>query len=359
MIDLQKVFRDKKILLTGHTGFKGSWMLAFFSLMGAKVKGYALETKEDSLYQSIGGDQLCDSVIADIRDQEKIKSCILEYQPDYIFHLAAQPLVLDAYRNPIYTHEVNIMGTAYILDALRELMHPTKLIVVTTDKVYENREWVYPYREVDPLGGYDPYSASKAGAELVTASYRNSYFHPSEYQSHQKSVTTARAGNVIGGGDWSDNRIIPDTVRALLAQEPLVLRNPNAVRPWQHVLEALHGYLLLAARLANEPASELLNAAWNFGPLYDENVTVREMAEHAIKVWGIQQSIKIDASEIYHEAGLLKLDSTKAHTYLKWHPRWTALESVQQTINWYKAVCLEQRSAFEVTIDQAKQYFNL
>jgi CDP-glucose 4,6-dehydratase len=250
-------FRGKKVFLTGHTGFKGSWMLALLKQLGAVTTGYALapDTNELALYNVIRGDEACNSIIADIRDKAVLNASIIQAQPDIIFHFAAQPLVRYSYTNPIETFEVNTLGTANVLDAIKLLDKKCSVVIITTDKVYENKEWDYPYRETDRLGGYDPYSASKAAAEIVVDSYRNSFFNTAHFNTHQKSVATARAGNVIGGGDFSADRIIPDIIRALQNNKVINIRNPNAVRPWQHVLEPIAGYLLLAKKLYEDPAA--------------------------------------------------------------------------------------------------------
>ena len=285
MVQFEKVYRDKKVFLTGHTGFKGSWLLVWLHSLGAKVKGYALapENSED-LYNQINGDGLCESVIADIRDKDRLKEEIISFQPDFIFHLAAQPLVRLSYELPVYTFEVNTLGTAYVLDALRYVEKACNVIIITTDKVYENKEWHYPYRENDRLGGYDPYSASKATAELVVGSFQNSFFNKKEYARHKKSISSARAGNVIGGGDWAKDRIIPDIVRALQQNKNIEVRNPYAVRPWQHVIEPLSGYLLLGQKLVEDPIKYA--EAWNFGPVQDDTFTVQDLVKEAISVWG-------------------------------------------------------------------------
>lgn len=353
---LQQFYSGKKVLLTGHTGFKGSWMLSLLHYLGAKVVGYALEPLEPSLFKDIKGETLCQSHIADIRDKAALLELVHRFQPDIIFHMAAQPLVLDAYERPGYTFEVNAMGTVHVLEALQTLKGPCSLINITTDKVYDNKEWIYPYRENDPLGGHDPYSASKACSELISASFRNSFFHPSQYSVHQKSIATVRAGNVIGGGDWAKNRIIPDIVRAISQEEEVVLRNPNAVRPWQHVLEAVYGYLLLAYRMDTQPKA--LAQAFNFGPLYDEAVSVETLVQLAIKAWGQGHYSIEQSSSNPHEAKLLRLDCSKAVEELQWKPRWNATEAIQQTMQWYKAVVTDQQSALEVTIKQLKAYLS-
>lgn len=351
---LKKYYNKKKIFLTGHTGFKGTWMLALLQNLGATVKGYALEALKPSLYQDINGDNCCDSVIADIRDKEQLSKAIQNFQPDIIFHMAAQPLVLDSYKQPVYTFEVNAIGTANLLEAAKLIQGKCAIVNITTDKVYENREWLYPYRETDHLGGYDPYSASKACAEIVTASYRSSFFNINDYAQHQTAIATVRAGNVIGGGDFAQNRIIPDIVRAISKGEFVSLRNPKAVRPWQHVLDALYGYLLLGIQLDNNPSD--FAAAFNFGPLYDEAITVEHLVQEAIKAWG-KGGYTIEQQKTQaHEAKLLRLDCSKAVNMLNWQPKWNATEAIHQTIEWYKLVVGKENAALKTTQMQITEY---
>ncbi len=332
---LPSYYKGKKVFLTGHTGFKGSWLLSWLHLLGAEVKGYALAPQtEMDLYYTIEGDSLCDSVIANILDANRLKDELLSFEPDFVFHLAAQPLVRLSYEIPSETFTVNSIGTAYLLDAVRLLKKQCTVVLITTDKVYENKEWHYPYRENDRLGGYDPYSASKACAELVISSYRNSFFNPDEYNTHQKSIASARAGNVIGGGDWAKDRIIPDIVRALNNQEPVTVRNPAAVRPWQHVLEPLGGYLHLGTKMVDNPLQ--FADAWNFGPLPADNLMVEELVSITLKYWGEGTYIKPSLVGQPHEAGLLKLDISKVINELDWKPKYDAHTSIKITLEWYR-----------------------
>lgn len=334
-IDLASVYKGKKVFVTGHTGFKGSWLITWLYLLGANVKGYALAPENgNDLYNTIQGDELCESVIADIRDKKRLAEEILNFEPDFIFHLAAQPLVRLSYELPAYTFEVNAQGTAHVLDALRLLAKSCVAVMITTDKVYENLETGHYYKETDRLGGYDPYSASKACAELVIDSYRNSFFNRDSYQKHGKSVSSARAGNVIGGGDWAKDRIIPDIVRALQAKEPIIVRSPLSVRPWQHVLEPLNGYLILAASQEKEP--QKFASAYNFGPDQSDNFTVEEVTKKAIDIWGNGTYKKEESSSNVHEAGLLKLDISKVKNELEWKPRYNASDAIAMTVSWYK-----------------------
>ena len=332
---IKDTYKDKTIFLTGHTGFKGSWLIFWLHQLGAKVVGYALEPKTTpSLYQAIFGDTLCKSIIGDIRDAAKLHQAMLDCRPDFVFHLAAQPLVRESYNIPAETFDVNAIGTANVLDGIRLLKNPCAGVMITTDKVYENNETGQAYKESDRLGGYDPYSASKACAEIVIDSYRKSFFNPKDYHKHQKAIASARAGNVIGGGDWAADRLIPDIVRALSENKTIQIRNPQAVRPWQHVLEPLHGYLTLGALMVQDPVKYA--DSFNFGPRSEDTLTVKEMAEMALKIWG-NGNIELPVLENQpHEAGLLSLDISKAAEKLNWKPKWDAKQALEYTLEWYK-----------------------
>lgn len=355
--DFRLTYANKKVFLTGHTGFKGSWLLYWLELLGAKVKGYSLAPEPDGFYQLIQGDSRCQSVVADIRDAARLQRELLAFQPDFIFHLAAQPLVRLSYEIPTETFEVNALGTAYLLNAVRQLFNPCVVVLITTDKVYENKEWHYPYRESDRLGGYDPYSASKAMAELVISSYRNSYFNPSNYATHQKTIASARAGNVIGGGDFAKDRIIPDIVRALQAGVAITVRNPDAVRPWQHVLEPLGGYLLLGDTLAKNPTTT--DAAWNFGPYMADCLTVRELVEASITAWESGTYYVPERGGQPHEAGLLKLDISKAQSQLGWQPYYNSRQAIQLTIDWFKQAMVAPDRVADFTKSQIEAYMQV
>ncbi|MGK2864585.1 MAG: CDP-glucose 4,6-dehydratase [Chitinophagaceae bacterium] len=331
---LQSFYEGKKVFVTGHTGFKGTWLTAILNKLGAQVKGYALQPEDSKPFNDLFKPFAFDSVIADIRDRKRLNAEIQLFQPDYIFHLAAQPLVLRAYEIPAETFEVNVVGTSYLLEALFNLNKKCTVVVVTTDKVYENKEQDVLYNETDRLGGHDPYSASKACTEIVVESFRSSFFNPDEFNFHQKAITSARAGNVIGGGDWSKNRIIPDTARALLTNQPILVRNPDSVRPWQHVLEPLCGYLLLAGQLYQQPIN--YSKPFNFGPYPKDHLTVRELVELAIEVWGEGRIEVGDSANSVHEANLLQLDITRVLSELKWQPKLNAREAIQWTMEWYK-----------------------
>ena len=353
---ISETLRNKKVFVTGHTGFKGSWLLAILKRFGANVKGYALAPENDfDLYTILNaGEELCESVIHDIRDKGRLQKEILDFVPDFIFHLAAQPLVRTSYEDPIETFEVNVMGTAYVLECARSLSNKCTVVIVTTDKVYHNNETVRPYKESDPLGGYDPYSASKAAAEIVTSSYSKSFFNPTHYEKHYKAVATARAGNVIGGGDWAKDRVVPDLIRALESGNELTIRNPDAVRPWQHVLEPLFGYLVLACRLHHDAAA--FSGGWNFGPAENDAFTVRELAERAIKNWGSGEYSIHKTENQPHEAGLLTLDISKAVLQLGWKPKLDAAQSIEWALDWYKQPG-ENRKQY--TFFQIDQYISL
>lgn len=352
---LQQTYQGKKVFLTGHTGFKGAWMLKTLSLLGAEVKGYALAPQtEDDLYHLIAGDTLCTSVIADLRDQKRLEEALLSFQPDFVFHLAAQPLVRLSYEIPSETFMVNAIGTAHVLDAVRLLEKKCEVVLITTDKVYHNNEWVYPYRENDRLGGYDPYSASKACTELVIDSYRNSFFNTNTYTTHQKAIAVARAGNVIGGGDWSQDRLIPDIAKAFALEKPVVIRNPQSVRPWQHVLEPVIGYLLLGAHLAVAPVQ--FSQAYNFGPHLSDALPVEEMLKLAIMSWGKGEYVVEQVVGQPHEAGLLKLDISKAINELKWQPKMNAQQAVSMTMDWYSKFNSAKEEILNLTEKQIKTF---
>lgn len=355
---LKQVYSGKKVFLTGHTGFKGSWMLKLLNMIGAEVVGYALQPKtENDLFNLINGNDLCKSVIGDLRDRVLLKNEIQSFEPDFIFHLAAQPLVRLSYEIPSETFEVNAIGTANLLDGVRSLSKPCTVVLITTDKVYHNNEWIYPYREGDRLGGHDPYSASKACTELVIDSYKNSFFNEKEYQYHGKALAIARAGNVIGGGDWSADRLIPDIAKALASDIPVVVRNPDSVRPWQHVLEPVVAYLLLGTKLAEDPKK--FGGAYNFGPYTADALPVIEMLKLAIDCWknGSYQIQNLEGQP--HEAGLLKLDISKAIAELGWKPKMNASEAVEKTMGWYKTFAMNPGLIVDYTSLQILDFLNL
>ncbi len=345
-------YKGKRVFVTGHTGFKGSWLIAWLHLLGAQVKGYALAPEhKDGIYNCIVGDTLCDSIIGDIRNEAQLTEEIIAFQPDFIFHLAAQPLVRLSYSKPTETFEVNVIGTANLLNALRNLKSACTTVVITTDKVYENKEWSHPYREADKLGGYDPYSASKACTELVVDSFRNSFFNITESGLHRKGIAAARAGNVIGGGDWSLDRLVPDIIKNLKAGKPVEVRSPNAIRPWQFVLEPLLGYLELGLCLSEN--IDKFSEAYNFGPYPHDFLSVGTVVDRAVKCWGSGEVHYQENTNQLHEAGILKLDISKAIDQLKWLPRLNSGEAIEWTIDWYKQEIANQQ---EFTFQQIKKY---
>lgn len=336
-------WRGKRVLLTGHTGFKGAWMALWLSRLGAQVTGVSLPPEtEPNLFSLARIHTITDSHFCDIRDVASIAGLIKKAQPEIVFHLAAQALVHASYRDPLTTFSTNVQGTANVLDALRPLDSVRSVVVITTDKVYKNLEQSYPYRETDALGGHDPYSASKAAAEIVIASYRDSYLNAKGI-----AVASARAGNVIGGGDWSADRLIPDAIRAWSLDRPLQIRRPQAIRPWQHVLEPLSGYLQLAEQLWLKPE---LAGAYNFGPQTHEAATVGEVVQLAQTAYGKGDVIWGDGTEGPHEAGWLALEIAKARTALGIKPNWTLAETVQRTIDWYRQ---QQEGADALTMCEA------
>jgi len=304
----------------------------------------------------INGEAICTSVIADLRDKKRLEDELVSFQPDFVFHLAAQPLVRLSYEIPAETFEVNVIGTVHVLDAVRLLDKKCSVVIITTDKVYHNNEWIYPYRENDRLGGYDPYSASKACAELVIDSYRNSFFNSKNYGIHQKAIAVARAGNVIGGGDWSQDRLIPDIAKAFAIEKPVVIRNPQSIRPWQHVLEPVIGYLLLGSNLAINPFQ--FSQAYNFGPQLSDALPVVEMLKLAITSWGKGEYIVEQIDGQPHEAGLLKLDISKVINDLNWQPKMNAKQAVSMTMDWYSEFTKNKQNIAEFTSSQIKKFFD-
>lgn len=333
-------WRGKRVFLTGHTGFKGGWLALWLAARGAIVRGYALDPcTEPNFFTCARLGTMIEDMRGDIRDAKSIETALHDFAPEAVFHLAAQPLVRASYADPIGTYETNVIGTARVLDAVRRTPAVRAVVVVTTDKCYENREWLWGYRETDPLGGYDPYSSSKACTEIVSAAYRQSYFHPSRIAEHGCAIATARAGNVIGGGDWSGDRLIPDLVRGFAAGESVLIRSPHAIRPWQHVLEPVAGYMLLAEKLlASDPAEAARYAtAFNFGPSDDDARPVQWIVERMTQLWGGNASWILDSNPHPHEAGYLKLDASRARAELGWRPRLDLGTALGWLIDWYKA----------------------
>ncbi len=326
----RKFWNGKKVFLTGNTGFKGSWLTVWLLEMGAKVVGYSNEVPTNpSIFEAANLKEKIHYIEADINDFQTLNSSIIEAKPDVVFHLAAQPLVRLSYKTPIETYETNVIGTIKVLEAIRSVQTVRSAVMITTDKCYENREWEFGYREIDPMGGYDPYSSSKGAAELAISSYRKSFFQDSDTK-----ISSARAGNVIGGGDWADDRLIPDLVRGATTNTKVKIRNPLAIRPWQHVLEPLSGYLVLAQKCFN--AETYADDAWNFGPENNDAKNVEWISDLASEVWGEEDLWELDVENHPHEAKFLKLDISKAYQLLKWSPKWDAKEAVTRTITWYK-----------------------
>ena len=353
MEKLRSFYRGKRVLLTGHTGFKGGWLSIWLKSLGAEVTGISqLPETTPNLFDAARVADDMNSVIADIRDRDRLAQIVQAADPEIVFHMAAQPLVRRSYADPIATYETNVIGTANVLDSLRRVAGVRSIVVITTDKCYENREWEWGYREIDPLGGHDPYSASKACAELVAASYRSCFFSGNLPPT---GLATARAGNVIGGGDWSEDRIVPDIVRAISAARPVVLRNPHAYRPWQHVLEPLYGYLLLGMRLWESP--ERYASAWNFGPTdSSETTTVLTLASLLVRAWGTGEIEVRTPPNAVHEANALRLDCSKAVALLQWKPALNLTQVAEMTVDWYKTVLADPTEAARISTEQINVY---
>jgi CDP-glucose 4,6-dehydratase len=332
---LEKTFAGRKVLVTGHTGFKGSWLCLWLSELNAEVFGYALEPQSENDNFVVSNVQnRIQHIIGDVRDHRKLESVFNDYRPEFVFHLAAKAIVSESYLNPKETYDVNVGGTVNVLECCRQSDSVRSIVNVTSDKCYDNKNWVWGYRENDPLGGYDPYSSSKGCSELVTSAYRDSFFTPKNIHIHRKSLSSVRAGNVIGGGDWSKDRIVPDSIRCLRVGRPITVRNPNAVRPWQYVLEPLAGYLLLSAKMYQNAGQ--YEGAWNFGPERDSFVSVRELVGYIIDNWGAGGCEEFSNGNGFHEAGLLALDITKSRTMLGWKPILNCSEAAKLTVEWYK-----------------------
>jgi len=347
----------RRVFLTGHTGFKGSWLALWLTRLGARVRGYSLDPwTQPNIFTEASVGRLVEDIRGDVLDLARLRASMAEFAPEVVFHLAAQPLVRRSYRDPLGTYAVNVMGTAHLLETVRQTPGVKAVVCITTDKCYENKEWVWPYRETDALGGYDPYSSSKACAELVTAAYRSSYFPVNSLHEHHVGVATARAGNVIGGGDWSEDRLIPDLVRGFVSGDPVRIRRPLSIRPWQHVLEPIHGYILLAERLLK---SEMAFAnAFNFGPDDQDTWTVEQIATKLVSLWGNGANWIRDSDPGAHEAGYLKLDSSKAHTELKWRPKLSIECALEWTAAWYRSYT-DNVDMQAFTLDQIARYEDL
>ncbi|MBP1641191.1 MAG: CDP-glucose 4,6-dehydratase [Bacteroidetes bacterium] len=348
------IYKNRKVLITGHTGFKGSWLCLLLHKLGADLYGYALEPPTTpSLFEKAGITELITSEIGDIRDLEHLSRFMQQVQPEIVIHMAAQPLVRESYKIPVDTYAINVMGTVNLLEACRLTPGIKAIVNVTTDKCYENREWHWGYRENEAMGGYDPYSNSKGCSELVTAAYRNSYFNPANYANHGVAIASARAGNVIGGGDWAADRLIPDFIRSIVNGETIKIRSPYAIRPWQHVLEPLTGYQTLAAKLFTEGAQYA--GGWNFGPDDKDAKNVEWITATLCNLWGDRADYEIETNPQPHEANYLKLDCSKAKAELDWYPKWNIETTLKSIVEWNKAY-LNKEDIREITERQIDQY---
>ncbi len=349
-------YRGKRILVTGHTGFKGSWLSIWLHELGAEVIGVAQApfTERDNYVLSGIGEKIAADMRADIREGARMKEIFQQYQPEIVFHLAAQPLVRLSYDIPVETYETNVMGTLHVLEAIRVTNSVRVGVMITTDKCYENKEQIWGYRENEPMGGYDPYSSSKGAAEIAINSWRRSFFNPKQYGRHGKSIASVRAGNVIGGGDWALDRIIPDCIKALEANRPIEIRNPQAIRPWQHVLEPLSGYLLLGKKMYEHPVEYC--EGWNFGPRLESITSVWEVACKVVADYGSGELKDLSNADALHEAGLLMLDISKAKFRLGWEPRMNIDECVALTVDWYKRY--RSMDVYRLCVEQIERYSN-
>lgn len=356
MKNFNNVYKGKRILVTGHTGFKGSWLSIWLKELGAEVIGYSLDpyTEEDNFVLSHLSEKIVD-IRGDIRDRKHLREIFNKYQPEIVFHLAAQPLVRLSYDIPVETYETNLMGTINILEEIKNCENTKIGIMITTDKCYENKEQIWGYRENESFGGYDPYSSSKGACEIAIQSWRNSFFNPKDYEKHGKSIASVRAGNVIGGGDWAKDRIVPDCIRALEEGKDIEIRSPKSIRPWEHVLEPLSGYLLLGQKMMENPIKYC--EGWNFGPNLDAIVNVWEVAEKIVKNYGKGNLKDISNSNALHEAKLLLLDITKSRFELGWKPTLTIDESIELTTEWYKRYVNED--IYKLCVEQIKKFSKL
>ena len=356
MNERHQFWKGKKVFVTGHTGFKGGWLSLWLQRMGAEVMGYALRPPTTpSLFEVARLADDISSVMGDVRDFDTLRRTMTEFQPDVVFHLAAQPLVRYSYENPLETISTNVLGTAHVLEAVRHTPSVRVAVSITSDKCYENKEWHWGYREVDALGGYEPYSASKASAELVIATYRNSFFPPERHQAHGVALASTRAGNVIGGGDWARDRLVPDIMRAVMGGQAVHIRNPQATRPWQHVLEPLNGYLLLAEQMWSRPQ---LAEAWNFGPNDADVKPVAWIVDYVTQSWGNGASWQLDGAEQPHENTFLKLDCSKAKKHLGWYPKLDLATALDWIVAWFQAYeCQEDMRA--VSAQQIERFEKL
>ena len=352
-LEMTQFWQSKRVLVTGCTGFKGSWLCVWLHELGADVHGYALNPPTTpSMFNVLGLDKRINYHEGDIRNYTQFKDFLNQVNPEIVFHLAAQPLVRYSYDNPIETYHTNVLGVVNVLEAIRHNQKVRAVVNVTTDKCYENKEWQWGYRENEPMGGYDPYSNSKGCSELVTSCYQNSYFNTNSYRlKHNTLLASARAGNVIGGGDWAGDRLIPDMIKAFAEGRKVIIRNPLSIRPWQHVLEPLSGYLHLAEQLYNGNVAE----AWNFGPNDSDARNVGYIVDKLCTLWGDDSGWELDTAANPHEAQFLKLDCSKAHNILHWFPRWNLDTALDKIVAWYKAY-LTQADMYQLTVAQINDY---
>ena len=347
-------WKDKRVLLTGHTGFKGSWLSLWLRLMGSRVMGLALPPPTNpSLFELTSAADGIESVIGDIRHLPTVQAAVTAFEPEIVLHLAAQSVVRASYANPVDTYATNVMGTVHVLEAVRHVRGVKAIVVVTSDKCYDNKEWAWGYRETDSLGGFDPYSNSKGCTELVAAAYRDSFFSPGAHSHHGVAIATARAGNVIGGGDWTEDQLIPDVMRAIAEDQSVLLRSPHAVRPWQFVLEPLDGYLTLAERLYRDGPQRMIG--WNFGPGDDHAQTVQWLVQRLCERWGPEARWNADTKTHPHEAGYLKLDSSMARTHLGWRSKLDLETALTWTAEWYRSY-RDKRDMRSITVEQIKRF---
>jgi CDP-glucose 4,6-dehydratase len=352
--DVVKTWQGRRVFLTGHTGFKGSWLALWLNRLGAQIRGYSLDPcTEPSLFDLACVGTIVEDVRGDVRDYAKLEASMMEFAPEVVFHLAAQPIVRRSYADPVGTYGINVMGTVHLMEVIRKTPSVRAVVCVTTDKCYQNQKWIWPYRESDPLGGYDPYASSKACAEIVSAAYRSSFFPIERVHEHHVAVATARAGNVIGGGDWSEDRLIPDLVRGFESGQPVLIRRPNAIRPWQHVLDPLHGYLMLAEKLLAQPAR--FASCYNFGPGDEDIWPVERIATKLVHMWGNGASWVRDPVASVHEDHILRLDASKARAELGWQPKLKIETALEWTTAWYQAWKLGENMA-EFTRKQIEEY---
>jgi CDP-glucose 4,6-dehydratase len=352
--DVVKTWQGRRVFLTGHTGFKGSWLALWLSTLGAQIRGYSLDPyTEPNMFNLASVGKVVEDIRGNIRDYARLEASITEFKPEVVFHLAAQPIVRRSYADPVGTYATNIMGTVHLMEAIRKTPSVRSVVCVTTDKCYQNQEWIWPYRESDRLGGYDPYASSKACAEIVSAAYRTSFFPIERVHEHHVAVATARAGNVIGGGDWSEDRLIPDLVRGFSSGQPVLIRRPNAIRPWQHVLEPLQGYMMLAQELLAQHAK--FATAYNFGPGDEDIWPVERIATKLVHMWGKGASWVRDSVPSVHEDHILRLDASKARVELGWQPRLKIEAALEWTMAWYQAWKLGEDMA-KFTLKQIIEY---